>query len=76
MDHFEIKVGEVNEPAYLLAIEQLGLVEIGEILVIHKDLYQKGEAMKVVAPRFQGVDNHEEFSVIDVVVSFGRRERL
>ena len=76
MDHFEIKVGKVNEPARLSAIERLGLVEVGEVLVIRKDLHQEGGAMKVVAPRFQGVDNYEEFSVIDVVVSFGRRERL
>ena len=76
MDHFEIEVGEVDEPVRLLVIEQLGLAEVGEVLVIHKDLYWEGGAMEVVAPRFQGADDREEFSVIDVVVSFGRRERL
>ena len=76
MDHFEIEVGEVNEPVCLSAIERLGLAEVGEVLVIHKDLYLEGGAMKVVAPRFQGADDCEEFLVIDVVVSFGRRERL
>ena len=32
--------------------------------------------MEVVTPGFQGADDRKEFSVIDVVVSFCRRERL
>ena len=44
MDHFGIGVGEVDEPARLSAIERLGLAEVGEVFVIHKDLYWEGEA--------------------------------
>ena len=70
MDHFKIEVGEVEEPARLLAVECLGLVEVGEVLVISENLHWKGRAMKVMAPRFQGTDDSKEFPVIDVVVSF------
>ena len=76
MDHFQVKVSEINEPASLSMIEVLGGTEVGEILVVCKDLYGKWGPMEVVSPGFQGTDDGEEFSVIDVVVSFRRRERL
>ena len=57
-------------------IKHLKLAEIGEILVIHEDLDWKGRTIEVVLPRFQGTDDGEEFTVVDVIVSFGRRERL
>ena len=44
--------------------------------MVGEDLYRKGGAMKVVAPRLQGTDDGEEFAVIDVVVSFGGEEGL
>ena len=74
MDHFKIEVGKVDEPAHLSAIEHLGLMEIDEVFVIRENLHWEGRAMKVVVPRFQGADDREEFLVVDVVVSFGRRE--
>ena len=76
MDHLEVKVGEVDEPSCLLAIERLGLAEVGEVFVVYENLYQERRAVEVVMPGFQGTDDREEFLVIDVVVSFGRRERL
>ena len=74
MDHFKIEVSEVNEPARLSEIECLGLIEIGEVFVICENLHRKWRAMKVVAPRFQGTDDCEEFSVVDVIVSLSKRE--
>ena len=74
MDHLEVKVGEVDEPSCLSAIERLGLAEVGETFVVCENLYQERRAVEVVMPGFQGADDHEEFSVIDVVVSFGGRE--
>ena len=76
MDHFEVKVGEVNEPSCLSAIERLGLAEVGKVFVVCENLYWKRGAVEVVTPRFQGANDRKEFSVIDVIVSFGRRERL
>ena len=76
MDHLEVKVSKVDEPSCLLAIERLGLAEVGKILVVCENLYQERRAMEVVMPGFQGTDDHKEFLVIDVVVSFSRRERL
>ena len=74
MDHLEVKVSEVNEPSCLLAIERLGLVEVGEVFVVCENLYRERRAVEVVMPGLQGTDDRKEFSVIDVVVSFSRRE--
>ena len=68
MDHFEIVVSEVNEPACLAAVKCLGLAEIGQVFVISKDLHREGRAMKIVAPGFQGADDCEKLSVIDVII--------
>ena len=76
MDHLEVKVGEVNEPACLAAVECLRLAEIGEVLVVSKDLHREGGAMEIVAPGFQGTNDSEEFAVIDVIISFGGGEGL
>ena len=39
-----------------------------------ENLDREGGSMKVVSPGFQGVDDGEEFLVIDVIVSFCWRE--
>ena len=44
--------------------------------MIGKDLHGEGETMKIVAPRLQGTNDSEEFTVIDVVISFGGGEGL
>ena len=76
MDHVEVKVGEVNEPSCLSPIEGLGLAEVGEVFVVCENLYRERRAMEVVTPGFQGTDDRKEFSVIDVIISFSRREQL
>ena len=70
VDHSEVEVGEVNEPACSLAIEVLGGMEVGEVFMVSEDLDWERGSVEVVSPRFQGADNSEEISVIDVVVSF------
>ena len=54
----------------------MGLAKVGEIFVVGEDLYGKGGAMEVVAPGLQGANDGEEFSVIDIIVPFGRGEGL
>ena len=48
----------------------LGRAKVGKVLVVGKDLYGKWRSMEVVLPRFQGMNNGEEFSVVDIVVPF------
>jgi len=48
----------------------LGLSEVGKVLVVGKDLNQKGGAVKVVSPGLEGVDDCKEFTVVDIIVSF------
>ena len=76
MDHFEVEVGNVDEPTCLSAIKRLWLAEVGEVFVIREYLYWKGGTMKIMAPRFQGTDDCKEFSVIDVVVALSWGEGL
>ena len=76
MDHFEMKVIEINEPSCLTMVECLGLLEINEVFVISEDLHWEGRTMEIVSPIFQGMDDGEEFSVIDIVVLFCRGEQL
>ena len=74
VDHCQVEVSEVNEPVSLSVIEVLGGAEVSEILVVGEDLDRERRSVEVVSPRFQGTDDSEEFSVIDVVVSFCRGE--
>ena len=76
VDHFQVKVGEVNEPTCLAVVERLGLAKIGKVLVVSENLYWEGGAMEVVAPRLQGTNDGKEFAVVDVVVAFGWGEGL
>ena len=76
VDHFQIKVSKVDEPAGLSTIEGLGGTEVGEVFMVSEDLYRERGSVEVVSPGFQGMNDTKEFSVVDVVVSFCRGERL
>ena len=52
VDHFEIKVSEVNEPVSLSTIEGLGGMEVSEIFMISEDLYGERGPVEVVSPCF------------------------
>ena len=52
------------------------MAEIDEVFVVGEDLYWEGGAVEVVAPRFQGANDGEEFAIIDIVVAFGGGEGL
>ena len=76
MNHPKVEVGKVDEPMCLLAVKRLRLAKVSEVFVISEDLHREGRAVKIMAPGFQGTDDREEFTVIDVVISFSRGERL
>ena len=44
--------------------------------MVSENMDREGGSVEVVLPGFQGVDDSEEFLVIDVIVSFCWRERL
>ena len=52
-------------------VEVLCLAEVGEVLVVGKDLNWERGSSQIMVPSFQGVDNSKEFSIIDIVISFG-----
>ena len=40
--------------------------------MVGEDLYREGGTVEVVAPGFQGANDSEKFSIIDIIVSFCR----
>ena len=44
--------------------------------MVGEDLYREGGAVEIMAPGFQGANDGEEFSVINIVVTFGGGEGL
>ena len=71
MGELEVKICQVYKPVGLSVVEMLGLAEISEVFMVGEDLYWERGSSKVMAPCLQGVDDSEEFSVVDVVVLFG-----
>ena len=76
MDHFQVKIGEVNEPACLPAVKCLGLTEVGKSFVVGEDLHREGGTVEVMPPGFQGANDGEKFTIIDIVIPFGGGEGL
>ena len=76
VDDLQVKVGKIKQPPGLAVVEILGLMEVHQVLVVSEDLDGKGRAVEVMSPRLQSMDDHKEFSVVDVVVSFSRNEGL
>ena len=76
MDHFEVEIGKVDQPARLSAVKRLGLAEIREVLVVGEDLYREGGPMEIVSPGLQGTNDSKKFAIIDVVIPFGRGKGL
>ena len=57
MDHLQVEVIKVYEPACLAVVKRLGLSTVGKILMVSEDLYWKRGAMEIVAPEFQGAND-------------------
>ena len=51
-------------------------MKVGQVFVIHENLDWEGGSMKVVTPGLECPDDSKEFSVIDIIVLFCRREGL
>ena len=52
VDHFQVKVCKVDEPAGLSSVEVLGGAEVGEVFMVSEDLDWEGGSVEVVSPRF------------------------
>jgi hypothetical protein len=44
------------------------LSEVREVLVVHQDRNHMGGPQEIVSPFLQGMDDSEQFTVIDVIV--------
>ena len=50
VDHFQVKVHEVDEPMGLSSVEVLGGTEVGEVFMVGEDLDWEGGCMEVMPP--------------------------
>ena len=71
MSEAELESGEVEGPAGVAAAEVLCGAPIFEIGVVGDDFEGLGKSFEEVAPVFEGFDDGEHFSVVDLVVAFG-----
>ena len=76
MSKMEVEVLEEHHPACLSVRQLLWLAEIREILMISEENDWVTRALEVMLPMIQGMDNSEEFPVIDIIVAFCRGEGL
>ena len=70
MDHSEVEIHQVKEPMGLSAVQCLGFVEVRQVFVIGEDLDGEGGTMEVMSPGFEGTDDSQEFSVVNIIVPF------
>ena len=66
----EVELGQVKQPSGLSAIQVSRLTEVGQVLVVCKDLDHGGGTEEVVAPGIESPHYSKQLPVIDVVVAF------
>jgi hypothetical protein len=44
--------------------------------MVHENYCRKRVAKKEMSPRFKGTNDHEKFSIVDLIISFSRGKRL
>src|SRR5712671_2024767 len=76
VDDGKIILGEEKRPSSLTAGEFLLCSEVGEVIVVGPYFEGFRMTLEVMAESFEGVNDSEEFLVVDVVVEFGRLHGL
>ena len=51
-------------------------MEICQICVVDTNLNWERGTLEVVTPGAESMDNHKEFSIVDIIDSFGKGEQL
>ena len=76
MEKLEVEVLKEHHPLGLVTRQSLGLAEVSKVFVIHEQGDGMGGSLQVMSPVFKSMDDGEQFPIIDVIVSFSRRESL
>ena len=76
MGEAEVEICKVKEPTGLAAVKALGRAEEGHVFMVSKDLNRKRGAMEIMTPCFESANDSKEFTIINIIVSFCRREPL
>ncbi len=72
----DVIIRQSSEVAGNAPVDSLWVSPVLEVVVVRKDDYRVGASHEEVSPVFEASDDGQEFSVIDVIVSFGGVERL
>ena len=76
MDEMQVEVREIKEPSSLMTVQALGGTEEGKVFMIGENLDREGRTMEVMTPSFEGTNNCEKFTIINIIVAFCQRKRL
>ena len=71
---FDMEVLQEEGPSCLLVREFMGVFDVGEIFVIGDDGDSKRSSLEIVFPFSESKDDHKQFSVINIIVSFSEGE--
>ena len=66
----QVKVLEKEKPLGLFSQEFSRFLEVGEVLVVCKNLHREGGSKKILSPFFYAADNGQQLPIEDVVVVF------
>ena len=71
---FNIEVLQEKGPTCLSVRKFTGVFDVGEIFVIGDNGDGKRSSLEVVFPLGESKDDHKQFSVVNIVVLFGKEE--
>ena len=60
----------------MVAVEVVGLAEVGQVFMISEDLNWSGRAEEVMAPGIKYSHDNKQLPIIDVIIPFGRAKHL
>ena len=76
MDKLVVELGKLGDPLLLSVVQLLWLLEVLKVQVIGVDNCLVGVSVEVMSPFSKSFHDREEFSVIDLILSFCQVESL
>jgi hypothetical protein len=76
MVNLKVVLSHGKMPTGLSRGQMLRGAEVPKVIMISKNDYRVVGARKEMSPCFEGMENCEQFSVVDLVISFGGIKRL
>ena len=72
----KVELGEVLQPAGLMAGQDLGAGEVLQVLVVGDHINRRGGALKVVSPVLEGLKDGQQLLVMGIIIQLRGRQSL